>query len=91
VRSSTARTRRLFCLDMFVCSVCGSTEAKEEYVSEVFIIDNKPVLVEHIPALVCLQCGEETFSRETTERVRRIVHGEAKPVKSITMDVFAFA
>ena len=76
---------------MFVCSVCGSREAKEEYVSEVFIIDNKPVLVEHIPALVCLQCGEETFSRETTERVRRIVHGEAKPVKSITMDVFAFA
>lgn len=76
---------------MFICDRCGSTEAKEEYVSEVFIIDNKPVLVEQIPALVCLQCGEETFSRETTERVRRIVHGEAKPVKSITMDVFAFA
>jgi hypothetical protein len=31
------------------------------------------------------------FSRETTERVRRMVHGEAKPVKSVQMDVFAFS
>ena len=39
---------------------------------------------------VCANCGEAVFSRETTERVRRMVHGEAKPVKSIQMDVFAY-
>lgn len=75
---------------MFRCHVCGSTEPKKEYVNEIFQIDDKPVLVEHIPAMVCLRCGEETFSRETTELIRRMVHGEAKPVKSISMDVFAF-
>lgn len=75
---------------MFRCHVCGSTETKEDYVNEVFQIDDKPVLVEHIPAMICLRCGEETFSRETTELIRRMVHGEAKPVKSISMDVFAF-
>lgn len=75
---------------MFRCDVCGSTEAKKEYINEIFRIDNKPVLVEHIPAMVCVRCGEEIFSRETTERIRRMVHGKAQPVKSISMDVFAF-
>jgi YgiT-type zinc finger domain-containing protein len=58
---------------------------------QVFQIDNKPVLVEHIPAMVCKLCGEETFSHDTTERIRRMVHGESKPAKSIPMDVFTFA
>jgi len=59
-------------------------------VSEVFDIDGRPVRVENIPATVCTHCGEVVFSRDTTEKVRRMVHGEAKPVKSISMDVFAF-
>ena len=75
---------------MFRCHVCGSIETKKEYTNEIFQIDNKPVLVEHIPARVCIRCGEETFSRETTERIRRMVQGEAKPVKSVSMEVFTF-
>ncbi len=76
---------------MFNCHVCGSTEAKEEQINEIFQIDKKPVLVESIPAMVCVRCGEGTFSRETTEQIRRMVHGEAKPVKSVSMEVFTFA
>ena len=76
---------------MFQCHVCGSREKKDDYVSEVFYIDDKPVMVEHIPATVCVRCGEETFSRETTEKIRRMVHGEAQPVGSISMDIFAYA
>ena len=76
---------------MFRCHVCSSTEAKKEYVNEIFQIDNKPVLVEHIPAMVCVRCGEETFILETTERIRQMVHGEAKPAKSISKEVFTFA
>ena len=75
---------------MFLCHVCGSSESREEFVSEIFQIDGKPVLVERIPARVCLRCGEATFSRETTEKIRRMVYGEAKPLKSVLMDVFAF-
>jgi len=75
---------------MFRCHVCGKTEGRETLVSEVFDIDGKPVRVEAIPATVCANCGEAIFNRETTERVRRMVHGEAKPVKSIQMDVFAY-
>lgn len=75
---------------MFHCHVCGKTETRQELVSEVFEIDGNPVRVDAIPATVCANCGEAVFSRETTERVRRMVHGEAKPVKSIQMDVFAY-
>lgn len=75
---------------MFRCHVCGSTEAKPEQVSEVFDIGGRRVLVEDIPAQVCVRCGEATFSRETTERIRRMVHGEGKPVREEKVDVFEF-
>ena len=57
---------------MFKCHVCGSTEAREDFVNEVFAIGDRRVLVEHIPAQICGRCGEATFSRATTEKVRRL-------------------
>lgn len=76
---------------MFKCHVCGSTNAHEELVSEVFQIEGKPILVEKIPAQVCARCGEEIFDKETVEKVRLLVHGRTKPIKSVQMDVFAYA
>ena len=75
---------------MFRCHVCGSTAAKSEFVSEVFTIDGRRVLVEHIPAQVCERCGEATFSRETTESIRLLVHS-AQPAKTVPLEVFALA
>jgi YgiT-type zinc finger domain-containing protein len=76
---------------MFHCHICGSHEAREEFVSEVFNLNGKHVLVEGIPAKVCVRCGDKTFSRETTEKIRRIVRGHLKPAKSVPMDVFEYA
>ncbi|MEH2372970.1 YgiT-type zinc finger protein [Nostoc sp.] len=75
---------------MFKCHVCGSGESHTEYVSEVFNIQGKFHLVENIPATVCSRCGEEVFSRETTERIRVMLYGEDKPVRSISLDVFSY-
>ncbi len=75
---------------MFQCYMCGSTEARQGLVSEVFELEGNHILVEDIPASVCVRCGEATFSRDTTEKIRRMVHGEAKPVKCVAMDVFAY-
>jgi HTH-type transcriptional regulator/antitoxin MqsA len=76
---------------MFRCQVCGATEVRSEVVSEAFLIDGLPVLVEGIPATVCVRCGDTTFSRAATERIRRMVHGKTQPVRSMRADVFAFA
>ena len=75
---------------MFKCHVCGSSAAKSEFVNEVFTIDDRRVLVEHIRAQVCERCGEATFSSETAEHVRRLVHG-ARPARTVPLDVFAMA
>lgn len=75
---------------MFHCQLCGNTESRQELVSEDFDIDGRPERVEQIPAMVCIHSGEPVFSRDSTEQVRRMVHGEAtKPIQSIQMDVFA--
>lgn len=76
---------------MFHCHVCGGNTAKPESVSEVFTINGRQVLVEGIPAQVCDRCGEATFARETTERIRQLVHSAKPPVKTVPLDVFAFA
>lgn len=76
---------------MFECDVCGAKEAREALVTEVFEIEGRGLLVENIPALVCTHCGEHVFSRETTEKVRRMVHGEAEPIGVVQLDVFAYA
>ena len=75
---------------MFKCHVCGSEESHQELVNEIFQINGSFYLVEQIPATVCDRCGEEIFSRETTERIRVMLHSEAKPIKSISVDVFAY-
>jgi YgiT-type zinc finger domain-containing protein len=71
--------------------VYGTTEAHQALVDEIFVINGKYVLVEGIPASICTRCGEATFSRETTERIRRMVHGEAQPVRAMAMEIFAYA
>lgn len=75
---------------MFKCQVCGSNSSHSENVSEVFDIDGKFHLVERIPATVCDRCGEELFSRETTEQIRVMLHGQPQPVRSVSLDVFSF-
>jgi len=76
---------------MFKCEICGNTTAKESLTSEIFNVEGRRVLVERIPALICERCGEATYSRDTTERIRRLVHGSGEPVRRDALDVFALA
>lgn len=78
-------------MSTFKCHVCGSEAARNEFVSEVLEVDGQRVLVNHIPAQVCTRCGEAAFSRETTERIRLLVHGAGRPVRTVPLDVFELA
>ncbi|OGA40652.1 MAG: YgiT-type zinc finger domain-containing protein [Betaproteobacteria bacterium RIFCSPLOWO2_12_FULL_62_13] len=78
-------------MSTFKCHVCGGETAREEFVSEVLEVDGRRVLVEHIPAQVCARCNEAAFSRETTERIRLLVHGAGRPDKTVPLEVFALA
>jgi HTH-type transcriptional regulator / antitoxin MqsA len=75
---------------MFKCHVCSSEESHTEYISEIFNINGAFHLVENVPASVCDRCGEEVFSRETTERIRVMLNEENKPIRSVSLDVFSY-
>lgn len=75
----------------FTCWVCGAGDSREGLVEEVFRVDGKYVLVSRIPATGCARCGEESSSRETTERIRLMVHGGTEPAESVALTVFEFA
>ena len=76
---------------MFTCAVCHGRECRGESVEEIFRVAGRYVLVGGIPSTVCRRCGERSFSRETTEKVRQLVHGEAKAAKSVPLQVYEFA
>ena len=57
------------------CPVCGAERNRGELVEDVFRVGDRYVLVDRIPARVCVRCGEPSFSRETAERVRRLARG----------------
>ena len=76
---------------MPTCDVCGNTEFHNDYVEEVFRVENHRILVEHIPARVCDRCGDATFDCETVEQVRRMVHEGSQPIRHEDLEVFALA
>ena len=76
---------------MFTCHICGSYEAKEELVSEVFLVEGAPALVEHVPAKICSGYGEVIFTIDTAEHIRAMLHSSSQPTKRVSVPVFEFA
>ena len=76
---------------MFHCTVCGSGDCRDDTVDYVFKVAGEYALVNGVPALVCSRCGERTFSMETTEKVRLLVHSKSEPSRSIPMRAYDFA
>lgn len=74
-----------------ICSVCSSTEITEEFVNEVFDINGTLIIVEHIPAKVCGVCGDITYSRKTTEKIRQLIHGDNIPTRSVELAIYEYA
>lgn len=72
------------------CHVCNASESQAANVNELFHIEEKSILVENIPALVCYRCGEVTFSAETTEKIRVMLHENHEFLKAEATNVFSY-
>ena len=70
---------------------CPHEEFEERQVTYVAEVDGRLVVVEHVPARVCLSTGERLYSPETVERVQAIVWGHAAPARTITAPVYKFS
>lgn len=72
------------------CSFCGGKVEKKR-VTFTCEHGGKFLLVENVPAEVCIQCGEKTYSPEVTDELLRFAKEEFKPVKTLEAPVFDFA
>jgi YgiT-type zinc finger domain-containing protein len=68
---------------------------KETFVAEkvtyTIDIDGKLLVIEHVPARVCLETGEQLFSAETVERIQQLLFNKQKPTRVMEVPVFEFA
>ncbi len=63
-------------------------ERKVTYTVEV---EGKLIVIENVPARVCLETGEQFFSPETVERLQKMVWELRKPTRMIEVPVYEFA
>ncbi|MCH8295799.1 type II toxin-antitoxin system MqsA family antitoxin [Candidatus Poribacteria bacterium] len=71
------------------CVFCGG-RVESQKVTFVYDYDNNYFFVENVPAEVCVQCGEKTYSPEVTDELIRLAKKELKPVKTIQVPVFEY-
>ncbi len=54
-------------------------------------VDGRLVVVENVPARVCVETGEQLFSPATVERIQELLWGGHEPARTIETPVFNFA
>ena len=54
-------------------------------------LDGKLIVVENVPARVCVETGEQLFSPDTVDRLQKLVTGKTKPKRVMEVPVFEFA
>ena len=80
---------------MYKCAVaaCNGNEVRKETRDRVYQINTgESFIVYDVPVMVCVNCGELTFSIDNAEKVRAMLYGEdvQKP-KRVTIPAFDFA
>jgi YgiT-type zinc finger domain-containing protein len=69
--------------DQTRCSACGAG-LKQQTITYTQTIDGNVYIVEDVPALVCLQCGEIYLSPETVDAIQeQIEHGQATGTRQV--------
>ncbi len=48
-------------------------------------------VIEHVPARVCKETGEQFFSPETVEHIHALIEGKEKPARLIQTPVYEYA
>ncbi len=54
-------------------------------------VEGKLLVIENVPARVCVETGEQFFSPETVERLQQMVWEQRKPTRVIEVPVYEFA
>jgi YgiT-type zinc finger domain-containing protein len=73
----------------------GEAAVKETMINTTVIYTlehgGKLVVVEHVPARVCVETGEQFFAPETVEHLQSLIEGENTPARVIETPVYEYA
>ncbi len=72
------------------CVFCGGKLAKRR-VTFAYGEAEKHLLIENVPAEVCEQCGEKTYSPDVTDKILEYANNDVKPSRTIKVPVYRFA
>jgi YgiT-type zinc finger domain-containing protein len=74
------------------CSQCGSTNLETALIRSAFWEDDRLVVIEDIPAIVCVDCGEQHFDDPTVVLID-LLRGDGFPLEKarqqLTVPVFS--
>ena len=54
-------------------------------------INDELIVIENVPARVCLETGEQLFFPQTVERLQKMISNRSKPKRVMEVPVFDFA
>ena len=63
----------------------------EQTVTYTLLKDNKFYIIEHVPARVCRETGEQFFAPKTVEHIQKIIKNRQKPDRFIETPVYKYA
>jgi YgiT-type zinc finger domain-containing protein len=72
------------------CVFCGG-KVESQKVTFVYEHDTDYLFIENVPAEVCGQCGEKTYSPEVTDHLIHLAKEKNKAVKTVQVPVFDYA
>lgn len=76
------------------CSVCKAS-LKEKNIIYTQELEGKVYMVSDVPALVCVQCGEQYLSPDTVDMIQKVIEqgekGKRRPIKQIPVFHFPVA
>lgn len=72
------------------CEVCGIGVRKAQLINYKRLLEDKLVVVEHVPAGVCNHCGEITLAPDTVERLQQTAWQSRLPIRMLETPVYEF-
>ena len=68
-----------------VCDICGEESARIRKITDVYGKGKHLLVIENIPMVSCLKCGESYFTAETLHEIERIkIHRTSLAIKRPT-------
>lgn len=74
-----------------ICDICGNESAQVRRITETYGKGKNLLVIENVPMVSCLSCGESYFTAETLHEIERIkLHRKSFSVKRpVEVAIFA--